>query len=347
MNKNLDFMRALAVSLVVFQHTNAMFMNTNTLGYIDIAEIGKTGVLIFFVHTCTVLMQSLERDSKPVTFYMRRMFRIYPLAVVCIVLVMLTGLPMARIESTHHLMGWHADTQDKLANLFLMQEMSDRMPVLGVTWSLTYEIAMYVFLPFIFVFAHNKKKAIGLYAAALALSVIAKHVEFVQLNTFTRNFMHYLPAFVPGVIAWQLLKTAKPKLPSWTWPLALAALCLLHVCTNHSDWSRYIFTLSLGFSIPYFKQLKSARFNFVTEQISKYSYGIYLTHYAAIYWAFDVNHHSMPVKIATFVCLLVGMPIMAYHLVEEPMMNLGKYIVSRDKREKKIAVIGLTLAVNS
>ena len=65
------------------------------------AHIGQAGVIAFFVHTSLVLMDSLqrlsggERPSRGVVlrFYLRRLLRIYPLALVCITMVVVLDLP--------------------------------------------------------------------------------------------------------------------------------------------------------------------------------------------------------------------------------------------------------------
>src|SRR5207248_1672094 len=81
LSANLDFLRAVAVLLVLAQHLLRRF----EVGA-RIPAIGTFGVFIFFVHTCLVLMYSMERSGlggKALfgNFYIRRIFRIYPLCI--------------------------------------------------------------------------------------------------------------------------------------------------------------------------------------------------------------------------------------------------------------------------
>jgi peptidoglycan/LPS O-acetylase OafA/YrhL len=84
---NLDFLRSAAVLLVFGSHyldIRAGLGNNNFLWH-----LGQLGVLIFFVHTSLVLMWSLERSYLPgrqlfAPFYVRRILRIYPLSIVCV-----------------------------------------------------------------------------------------------------------------------------------------------------------------------------------------------------------------------------------------------------------------------
>ena len=94
---NLDILRAIAVLTVVVDHLIPTF---GFRGYViphTVSEltlhIGQSGVLAFFVHTSLVLMYSLERIPAPShwaqawRFYVRHAFRIYPLAIVCVIIV--------------------------------------------------------------------------------------------------------------------------------------------------------------------------------------------------------------------------------------------------------------------
>ena len=80
---NLDFLRAVAVLSVFSAHLSNMA--TSARG--DISwHLGQMGVLLFFVHTSFVLMNSLERLGCAglhlfSSFYVRRFFRIYPLSI--------------------------------------------------------------------------------------------------------------------------------------------------------------------------------------------------------------------------------------------------------------------------
>jgi peptidoglycan/LPS O-acetylase OafA/YrhL len=94
--KNLDLLRAVAVLCVFSAHL------VDSLGLQNPGSLGRFGVVIFFVHTSFVLMGSLERLEKSGlthqwrlsgAFYIRRFFRIYPLAVFIILLVPLFHIP--------------------------------------------------------------------------------------------------------------------------------------------------------------------------------------------------------------------------------------------------------------
>ena len=97
MSANLDLLRALAVLMVLAQHLLRR-AELLSVGPIPVETIGHFGVLLFFVHTSLVLMYSMhracDRDAKELvrSFYIRRLFRIYPLSTVAIVAALALGV---------------------------------------------------------------------------------------------------------------------------------------------------------------------------------------------------------------------------------------------------------------
>ncbi|HEY4054343.1 MAG TPA: acyltransferase family protein, partial [Terriglobales bacterium] len=134
---NLDLLRALAVLFVLFDHS-ATALGFRGAGFVRFEWLGRAGVLFFFVHTCCVLMMSLERDSNLIRFYVRRAFRIYPLSIAAV----LCAIPVVSL----HPWEW-------ISNLGLIQNLTFARDSFGSIWSLPLEVQMYLFLPFIFWFA--------------------------------------------------------------------------------------------------------------------------------------------------------------------------------------------------
>src|SRR4051794_28964153 len=93
--RNLDVLRAVAVLCVLADH---VIIAASPPGNTEWGWLGRAGVLIFFVHTALVLMGSLERLGGTRSgwisrFYVRRAWRIYPLAVSAILLALALGVP--------------------------------------------------------------------------------------------------------------------------------------------------------------------------------------------------------------------------------------------------------------
>src|SRR3989475_2803822 len=151
---NLDVLRACAVLVVLAFHTVGFF-NRGLASTLGLEQLGRLAVLFFFVHTCLVLMLSLERQTAKFglhnlhwIFMTRRVFRVYPLSIAVVLAVFLLGLPVAGPPWAMHPL--HLTAQGLLANVLLLQNVTMSGSVVIPLWSLPYEIQMYLVLPAIF-----------------------------------------------------------------------------------------------------------------------------------------------------------------------------------------------------
>ena len=199
---NLDILRAIAVLTVVVDHLIPTF---GFRGYViphTVSEltlhIGQSGVLAFFVHTSLVLMYSLERIPAPShwaqawRFYVRRAFRIYPLAIVCVIGVVALGWPEASWKP-YHPVTW----QEVAANLMLVQNLWTGHSVLTPLWSLPYEVEMYLVLPVAYLIARRRDGLQWMLTLVVA-STLAGYA-FGKLKHGHMNLAAYVPCFLAGV----------------------------------------------------------------------------------------------------------------------------------------------------
>ncbi len=140
---NLGFLRSVAVVLVVVAH-GVMYLQRGNSGF-----LGITGVCMFFVHTTLVLMGSLERDPQVGRFYLRRMFRIYPLWLLVLGATVLLRLPVSP-KFAPVFAFYRPDWRDLLGNATLTMNVYGYSDVVGASWTLPLEMQMYLFLPFLF-----------------------------------------------------------------------------------------------------------------------------------------------------------------------------------------------------
>jgi peptidoglycan/LPS O-acetylase OafA/YrhL len=340
---NLDFMRAVAVLLVLFGHLT-YFLGLMNWGPVRLILAGIMGVQIFFVHTCLVLMLSLERQWKNQSaaelfgsFMVRRVFRIYPLSIFVICLVVAFRLPMAELHSGQFVaMPLHPGLV--VSNLLLVQ--SSRYSILGPTWSLPYEMAMYLFLPWLFLLLYPNKSCWKLLAGWL-LSVFAGLTFLAYGGGKYNNFLLYVACFLPGVIAYQLQRTPRRQLPAFVWPGVVVGVVLLFLWNQNlvaNTWiTGWIACLALGISAPFFAQITAPWLTEPSRLIAKYSYGIYLTHFFCIWLMFDVLHYVLPraARLALFVVLVVLLSVGFYHFLEEPLIQLGKRVAKRFEKRRE------------
>lgn len=332
---NLDYLRSVAVIAVMIDHLVPTLANHGTKLHPFIlaftATIGQAGVLAFFVHTSLVLMYSLERLQQfcsgnaelAYRFYVRRVFRIYPLALATIVLVLALGIPAMTWRETPPI-----TTTVVIANLLLVQNIVTGQSVLGPLWSLPYEMQMYVFLPALWLLARPLAGAKHMVLLFILFSVLG--LVLAQFTNGKLNLLAYVPCFVCGALCYALRLHIKPVIHYAAWiPFVLMIVivyCLLHIDrTAPVYWIGWIYCLAIGVSINAFADSKFHSFNALSEKTATYSYGLYLLHVPVLYLVFDVLQiNSIPFAVVAYFALTVITSIGAFHLLELPFIEIGK-----------------------
>jgi len=344
-NSNLDFLRAAAVLFVLGGHLT-YFRGITRVGRLSIIPLGFWGVLVFFVHTCLVLMSSLERqrdqngsDGLFITFMIRRCFRIFPLSILVVAIIAILHLPMATLDPGRFT-GANSTPWDIVCNLLLVQNVFKHVSILGPLWSLPYELQMYLLLPWLFIFLGSSRsilKTILLWIGSVGLASLALHYQWIP------DLALYIPCFLPGVLAYQLMRSRRFQLPAFVWPFAVAALTIFAL--REVAWKyRWTATLVLGLAIPHFVPLTNRWIVVPSRLVAKYSYGIYLTHFFSIWFAFEACH-PLPraERWLLFLACAIGLPVLFYHAIEEPMINLGKTLADRVSGSRPPLSIGLKM----
>ena len=342
---NLDLLRSFAVMLVVGFHL-AKFFNWRFEKF-RVTDFGLLGVMLFFVHTTLVLMFSLERQSAGsstslfVPFMVRRCFRIYPLAILVVTFVFLFHIPSDLQFGRFNLL--HPSAGNFLANLLLIQNVTLQKANPGILWSLPLELQMYLVLPALFLFASRVKSswgmiafwwcAVALWFAAgfstgmLPLSEGGIRSPMEALLKFTR----FAPCFLPGIVAYKLWR--QPRLfPASYWPVFLALCCATFLWLSGSQpiETGWFICFTIGLGVCFFREMRENPFTRLTKRIARYSYGIYLLHYFAIWIGFVVCRSlNVGLQIAIFAAALVSLSVFLYHTVEAPLIAAGVKVSER------------------
>ena len=337
----------MAVLSVYFAHV------LDTLGLADLGAstkpdlgwfLGRFGVLVFFVHTSLVLMMSLERTElagRPLfsSFYVRRFFRIYPLSMACVAIVVFFHLPAPLVK------WFHPDRLTILANFLLSTNLFHKWTVISVLWTLPLEVQMYVLLPVAYLIGKKyRMRGIALlWLGAVVGSYLPPHVS--------GRFMlaAYAPCFMAGVASYFAgFGSTRSRLPFVGWPLTIAAAAgIFFVLRSRTHFEGYwIMCLAIGLSAPLFAELEFPPLRKLSAWIARYSYGIYLTHMYALWTGFIVlKDQPVWVRCAVVVGLSVGLPVMFYQVVEAPMIRVGTRLANRLPRATKSrALPGMRLA---
>ncbi len=310
--------------MVVLDHT-MLALDKHSLRGWDPARLGTLGVFIFFVHTSLVLMWSLERKPDAEDFYIRRIFRIYPLAILAITVALTTRAPV--LGGVNNFFEYHhVSAHDALANYLLVQNLGNNTSsVLNVLWTLPFEVQMYVFLPMLFYFARFDR---SIWPLLLVWLLVAKFCTLKFVDPDELNLATVIPIFLPGVIAYGGFKRWKARLPSWLLFLLLTVLIsfAMHHPTNRNGW---YFALLLGLLLPHFKQVRIAWLVRAGHEVAKYSYGIYLSHpFALVLGMYLLRGQPLALQLAVEVLTIALVSVVTYHVLEEPLIVVGKRVAS-------------------
>lgn len=325
---NLDLLRAVAVLTVVVSHVVAVCAPGVTLH-----RYGAFGVALFFVHTALVLMWSLGRRPSTVDFYIRRAARIYPLAMLTVVVVVATHAPVSVGHGTGYFVYTHLSATQLAEHFLLVQNLFSGNQLLYVMWSLPLEVQMYTVLPVLFFFLQKNR---GL-APLLLFWVITWLFCLREFPGNDLNLVYSVCYFLPGVMAYVGFRRWKARLPGWAFLIALAGLVIWG--GNVSGWNTAALpALALGLLLPLFRQLRSSPLTRAGWYVARYSYGIYLLHPICLVLAFYLlPRQPLAVQLLVFAATLVVLSVAAFHLVEEPCIRLGGRIAARYARSQEAA----------
>lgn len=330
-SSNLDVLRSIAVTLVVLSHL-MIEQSGYAKGSYSTQALGTLGVLIFFVHTCLVLMLSLDRQAineaqfpRTFPFLIARAFRIYPLSIVVVTVV--AAVDWMALEA--HPGGWAV-----LSNLLLIQNLTGHASIPPVLWSLPFELQMYLFLPMLYMLASYSGRLSSYFIGALWFGMVLVILAFWRLG-WDYSLIMFFPCFLPGVLAFSLRDMKRYTNPMVLFSFVCAMAFFYPWMVGHGVKATVLswpICLILGILIPFCHEIKSARLKLAGEIIARYSYGIYLFHVPMINFSFHYLGKQAPVlSWAVFFIGTGGLSYIAYHVIEKPCTDFGRVLAERLK----------------
>jgi peptidoglycan/LPS O-acetylase OafA/YrhL len=356
---NLDLLRSVAVALVFFTHIMGA-MRIPGLG-----DLGHFGVLLFFVHTALVLMLSMGRLGLSggrlyAAFIVRRIFRIYPLSILTVGLVVAFHIPFAPwfegVMGQFVWPGWPGI----LSNLLLTQNITSSVSVLCVLWSLPFEVQMYAFLPLLYILVSRFPSLRVISLIWLAGVAIAGLECIVRIGEGDSEFLllRYFPCFLAGVFAWRLMGAQKHRFPGALWVVVLIVLITLYRLEDvfrvygpnwldalHGGFKKdphisippyldllrdWVFCSITGLILPLFSDIKNRWLNAITRRVAMYSYGVYVCHVPMLWICFNRLHFGNVAASAILTVFLTALvSFLLYHFIEHPAIQFGKLLTSR------------------
>jgi exopolysaccharide production protein ExoZ len=348
----LEALRGIAALMVVAHHYSNWTLQrvpADTVAGIFIAltkQWGGLGVQLFFVISGFLIPAIVTQRPMPYWSYLkRRIRRIYPLAVIVVIVACMLRVVAGKPPALDPVTGnpW----LEALLNVLLLPGVFPVERIYEVTWTLSYEMLFYILCP-PFLLALNRISS----APFMRILLLLIFMLLIALLLPSHNAICY---FLLGYIAFELTNYAKnQKLSFWLNGCAVSAapLVLLAYMINASGWYPRLFAGEVGFfvwlgplgfaflclvcSSTAFKGLLGRLITGpVFSIIGVISYSLYLTHVFAIGIFFAIHDRiagntelssvSFFIGLAAVISLSLAGSYLSYLLIERPLSLDGKW----------------------
>ena len=241
-------LRGLAALAVVFDHAGQHVLQHVRAEVYHWFDTGQYGVFVFFLISGYIVPASLERKGSVRTFWVSRLFRLYPLYLLAVGIAV--ALFLAHFGS---LRGEDSDpAASVLSQLLMMSNVLGGQNLPNVVWSLSYEMVFYLLLTALFIARVHRRSswyALAFAVAAVAIGGLLPQAWFtsnvatprlvalvadlavlagVALAVVRRGISRLLGAAIAAVVAIALLAFNG----GWIWPWqALSILALMFTGT--------------------------------------------------------------------------------------------------------------------
>ncbi|MGH7732743.1 MAG: acyltransferase family protein, partial [Gemmatimonadales bacterium] len=254
----LDVLRGLAALAVVFDHLSYYALQHVRAIVYHWFDPGNYGVFVFFIISGYIVPASLERKGSVRTFWVSRMFRLYPLYLLAVGIAV--ALYLLHFGS---LRGEGSDPETSiLSQLLMMSNVLAGQNLPNVVWSLSYEMVFYLLLTALFIARAHKRSsgyALAFAAAAVAIGGLLPQAFFTNnvatprliafvadlavlaglaLAVVLRSMSRLLGAAIAAVVAVALLAFNG----SWLWPwetLSILALMFTGTVFYRAEQGQY------------------------------------------------------------------------------------------------------------
>jgi peptidoglycan/LPS O-acetylase OafA/YrhL len=227
----LDVLRGIAALCVVFNHFGYFVPHQVQKAVYQWINPGDYGVFVFFIISGYIVPASLERKGSVRTFWVSRVFRLYPLYLLAVGIAV--ALWMVHFGS---LRGEGSDPATSILSQMLMMSnvlAGENLP--NVVWSLSYEMIFYLLLTALFmsrIHRRSSRYALGFAVAAVALGGLLPQAYFTNTLFSPRVIALVADMIVLTGLAFAVVLRGMPRLLG----AALAAMVGLTLLAFNGTW---------------------------------------------------------------------------------------------------------------
>ena len=251
----LDVLRGLAALAVVFDHLSYYVLQHVRAIVYHWFDAGNYGVFVFFIISGYIVPALLERKGSVRTFWVSRLFRLYPLYLLAV------GIAVALYLV--HFGSLRGEGSDPAASIFsqllMMSNVLAGQNLPSVVWSLSYEMIFYLLLTALFIARVHQRS--NWYALAFAAAAVAIGGVLPQAY-FTHNVAMLLvfTLMVGPPAAAQAVTTGLWTGLTLSAALALGEAWLGIALAYYTDWP-VSFCIALLSAVAYFGSIATSRWH--------------------------------------------------------------------------------------
>jgi len=328
---SLQWLRAIAAFWVLITHVYQQ-LGLQPRGYI---YSGQWGVDVFFILSGFIIFFTTEDGSNWKEFAKKRVLRIFPLYLSCLVLYYLFFHLTANIILPP--LQWFQN--------ILMMPFSEAIGyhslLVGQAWSTCYELYFYFMITLLLLLGIKKQWLVPLLLGILVIGLGVSRMEKYTQCGFVRYIIslvskHHNLMFVLGVVISIILNKITPpilcdkSLKRTTYCLiGFSVLIIVYALMLRC---RYNFYLSLGISAIIFMSFfifqsvleKTGIINRIMTYLGDISYSVYLLHYLIIRILIIMGLDEPEILLPSAIVCTVAISSMTYFGIEKPFIRLSK-----------------------
>ncbi|WP_444935105.1 acyltransferase family protein [Microbulbifer sp. JTAC008] len=349
---NLDVLRGLAATLVVWQHSSEVFIRNPSIAqhgsalaeFINQLDFGRIGVLCFFLISGFVIPHSLLASNRTLkSFAIRRFFRLYP--AYWLSLTAIIGLTWLLADRT-----FSAPTI--LANTTMLQGLMGFESVQILYWTLTAELLFYCLCALMFTLRLLGNPRYLLLVCWGALSVFVSMQLLEQSSTPISQLpatTTYLPFAIAVMFCGTLLRYCYETrrgyrymlwglVSTFSIPLLVLAMHLLGRSISETPL-RFVSSHFIALAIFLVFVLLPPKPIRHLAALGTISYSTYLFHLIVVFlgswaisqpWGQGLTSISLSTLLVAVTLLSFVLAAAIYWLVERPCMQFGRYLSDRN-----------------
>lgn len=329
--ESLQFLRFVAISLVIFAHLPTVQYNP----HFSFLGGGGIGVDLFFIISGFIMMYVTKENTNPSKFFLRRFLRIAPLNIFFTLVIVIASYLLflnpefANTGVLYHFPYSKVDLEYFLKSIFFVHLFDT--PINAIAWSLQNEFVFYSLFAICLFLNINRLLFFGVYGILIVMYNVFGGFG-IENKFIAYLFYPLMIEFVMGVFLYKIyiMNLLKPsdKIIVIFFMLIVVLFFGKFDSFYQGDFQRVLSWGTISFFVIYLFLIYEENLKFAKIFIffGDASYSLYLTHWTLfslsgffIYRLEQINYYSFYVAICVTLAFIVG--VLVYKYIELPMHN--------------------------